>query len=147
LPALGAGATTFVIKPIKEAVMKRTVILTVSLLALAALAVAAPAVQAKGGPGKRIALKSSGAFPGASGKAKFQNEGQRELEIEVEHVRRLAGKRVSFFVNSTKVGSARVNGLGAAQVNRRGASFPAINAGTRIKVKTAAGKLIVSGRF
>jgi hypothetical protein len=127
--------------------MKRTVILTVSLLALAALAVAAPAVQAKGGPGMRIALKPSGSFPGASGKAKFQNEGQRELEIEVEHVRRLAGKRVSFFVNSTKVGSARVNALGAAQVNRRGAGFPAINAGTRIKVKTAAGKLIVSGRF
>jgi hypothetical protein len=127
--------------------MKRTVILTVSLLALAALAVAAPAVQAKGDPGTRIALKSSGAFPGASGKAKFQNEGQRELEIEVEHVRRLAGKRVSFFVDSTKVGSARVNGLGAAQVNRRGASFPTIHSGTRVKVKTAAGKLIVSGRF
>ena len=127
--------------------MKRTVILTVSLLALAALAVAAPAVQAKGGPGTRIALKSSGAFPGASGKAKFQNEGQRELEIEVEHVRRLAGTRVNFFVNSTKVGSARVNGLGAAQINRRGASFPAINAGTRIKVKTAGGRLVVSGQF
>ena len=83
--------------------MKRTVILTVSLLALAALAVAAPAVQAKGDPGTRIALKSSGAFPGASGKAKFQNQDQRELEIEVEHVRRLAGRRVNFFVNSTKL--------------------------------------------
>jgi opacity protein-like surface antigen len=127
--------------------MKRTVILTVSLLALAALAVAAPAVQAKDDPGTRIALKGSGAFPGASGKAKFQNQGQRELEIEVEHVRRLAGKRVNFFVNSTKVGSARVSRLGAAQVNRRGASFPAITAGTRIKVKTAAGRLIVSGQF
>jgi hypothetical protein len=127
--------------------MKRTVILTVSLLALTALAVAAPTVQAKGGPGTRIALKASGSFAGATGKAKFQNQGQRELEIEVEHVRRLAGKRVNFFVNSTKVGSARVNGLGAAQVNRRGASFPTIDAGTRIKVKTAAGKLIVSGRF
>jgi opacity protein-like surface antigen len=126
--------------------MKRTVILTVSLLALAALAVAAPAVQAKGG-GTRVALKPGASFPGASGKAKFQNEGQRELEIEVEHVRRLAGKRVNFFVNSTKVGSARVSGLGAAQINRRGASFPAIKAGTRVKVKTAAGKLIVSGRF
>ena len=127
--------------------MKRTVILTVSLLALAALAVAAPAVQAKGAPGTRIALKSSVAFPGASGKAKLQNEGQRELEVEVEHVRRLAGKRVNFFVNSTKIGSARVSGLGAAQVNRRGAGFPAINAGTRVSVKTAGGKLIVSGRF
>jgi hypothetical protein len=127
--------------------MKRTVILTVSLLALAAFAVAAPAVQAKNEPGIRIALKSAGTFPGASGKAKFQNQGQRELEIEVEHVRRLAGKRVNFFVNSTKVGSARVSGLGAAQIERRGASFPAINSGTRIKVKTAGGKLIVSGRF
>ena len=127
--------------------MKRTVILSVSLLALAALAVAAPAVQAKNDPGTRIALKSSGAFPGASGKAKFQNRDQRELEIEVEHVRRLAGKRVNFYVNSTKVGSARVNGLGAAQINRRGASFPSVGAGTRIKVKTAAGKLIVSGSF
>jgi len=127
--------------------MKRTVILSVSLLALAALAVAAPAVQAKNDPGTRIALKSAGAFPGASGKAKFQNRDQRELEIEVEHVRRLAGKRVNFYVNSTKVGSARVNGLGAAQINRRGASFPSVGAGTRIKVKTAAGKLIVSGSF
>jgi opacity protein-like surface antigen len=127
--------------------MKRTVILTASLVALAALAVAAPAVQAKDEPGSRIALKSSAAFPGASGKAKVQHQGQRELEIEVEHVRRLAGKRVDFFVNSTKVGSARVNGLGSAQVNRRGASFPTVNAGTRIKVKTAGGKLIVSGRF
>src|SRR6188472_545480 len=126
--------------------MKRMFI-PVALLALAALAVAAPAVQAKGGPGTRITLKSSGAFPGASGKAKLQNEGQRELEIEVEHVRRLAGKRVNFFVNSTKVGSARVSRLGAAQVNRRGAGFPAINAGTRVKVKTAGGKLIVSGQF
>jgi hypothetical protein len=126
--------------------MKRMFI-PVAVLVLAALALAAPAVQAKGGPGTRIALKSSSAFPGASGKAKFQNQGQRELEIEVEHVRRLAGKRVNFFVNSTKVGSARVSGLGAAQIERRGASFPAINSGTRIKVKTAGGKLIVSGRF
>jgi hypothetical protein len=85
--------------------------------------------------------------PGRQRKAKFQNQGQRELEIEVEHVRRLVGKRVNFFVNSTKVGSARVSGLGAAQVNRRGASFPAIKAGTRIKVKTAGGTTIVSGRF
>lgn len=126
--------------------MKRTFI-PLAVFALAALALAVPAVQAKGGPGTRIALKSASAFPGASGKAKFQNEGQRELEIEVEHVRRLAGKRVNFFVNSAKVGSARISGLGAAQVNRRGAGFPAIHAGTLVKVKTTGGKLIVSGRF
>jgi hypothetical protein len=126
--------------------MKRMFI-PLAVLALAALALAAPAVQAKGGPGTRIALKASSSFPGASGKAKFQNEGQRALEIEVEHVRRLAGKRVNFFVNSTKVGSARISGLGAAQINRRGSAFPAVHAGTRVKVKTAAGSTIVAGRF
>jgi hypothetical protein len=126
--------------------MKRTFI-PLAILSLAALALAAPAVQAKGGPGTRIALHASSAFPGAGGKAKFQSEGQRELEIEVQHVRRLAGKRVNFFVNATKVGSARVSGLGAAQITRRGSTFPAVNAGTRIKVKTTGGRLIVSGRF
>jgi hypothetical protein len=126
--------------------MKRMFI-PVAVLVLAALALAAPAVQAKGGPGTRIALKSTGTFAGASGKAKFQNEGQRELEIEVEHVRRLAGKRVNFFVNSTKVGSARVNSLGAAQVDKRGSTFPAIHAGTAVKVKTTGGRSIVAGRF
>ena len=91
--------------------MKRMFI-PLAIVALAALAFAAPAVQAKGGT--IIALKASSAFPGAKGKAKFQVEGQRELEIEVEHVRRLAGKRVNFFVNAKKVGSLRINGLGAA---------------------------------
>jgi hypothetical protein len=129
---------------IKEEAMKRTFLIPVAVIALV-MAAFAPSVQAKGGT--RIALKASSAFPAASGKAKFQTEGQRELEIEVEHVRRLAGKRVNFFVNSTKVGSARVNGLGAAQVNRRGSTFPAIQAGTRIKVKTAGGTTIVAGRF
>ena len=85
-------------------------------------------------------LKASNAYPGAKGKAKFQVTGQRELEIEVEHVRRLAGKRVNFFVGSTRVGSARINGFGAAQINRRGSSFPAVRAGTVIKVKTARGR-------
>jgi hypothetical protein len=124
--------------------MKRMFI-PLTIVALAALALAAPAVQAKGGT--IIALKPSSAFPGAKGKAKFQVEGQRELEIEVEHVRRLAGKRVNFFVNARKVGSKRVSALGAAQLDRRGATFPAIKSGTRISVKTAGGTLIASGRF
>jgi hypothetical protein len=124
--------------------MKR-IFIPLTIVALAALALAAPAVQAK--DGTIIALKASSAFPAAKGTAKFQTEGQRELEIEVEHVRRLAGKRVNFFVNAKKVGSARISGLGAAQIERRGAGFPAIKAGTRISVKTAGGRLIVSGRF
>ena len=124
--------------------MKRMFI-PLTIVALAALALAAPAVQAKGGT--IIALKASSAFPGAKGKAKFQVEGQRELEIEVEHVRRLAGKRVNFFVNAKKVGSLRINGFGAAELNLRGSRAPAVRSGTRISVKTAGGTLIVSGRF
>ena len=126
--------------------MKRMFI-PLTIVALAALAVAAPAVQAKGDPGTIIALKASSAFPSAKGKAKFKTDGQRELEIEIEHLRRLAGSRVNFFVNTKRVGSARINGLGAAQVERRGATFPAVKAGTRISVKTAGGRLIASGRF
>lgn len=126
--------------------MKRMFI-PLTVVALAALALAAPAVQAKGDPGTIIALKASGAFPSAKGKAKFKSEGQRELEIEIEHVRRLAGSRVNFFVNAKRVGSARISGLGAARIERRGASFPAVKAGTRISVKTAGGRLIASGRF
>lgn len=125
--------------------MKRTWIVTGLLTALVPAATLAPAVRAKGGPGTRIALKASSAYPGASGRAKFQSAGERELEVE--HVRSLAGKRVNFFVNSTKIGSARISGLGAAQDTRRGSSVPAVRAGTAIKVKTAAGRLVVSGRF
>ena len=126
--------------------MKRTLMVPFVLVALVAAAMIAPSVQAKGGKGgTRIVLHPTSAFSGAKGSAKSQVEGQRE--IEVEHVRRLAGKRVNFFVNSTKVGSARISGLGAAQVNKRGSSFPAIKAGTRIKVKTTGGATIVAGRF
>jgi len=64
----------------------------------------------------------------------------------IEHIRRLAGTRVSFFVNSTKVGTSRVSALGEARVDRRG-NFPAVQSGTMIKVKTAGGRLIASGRF
>jgi opacity protein-like surface antigen len=127
--------------------MKRFWITTGLLTALIGAATLAPAVQAKGGDGTRIALKASSAYQGASGKAKSQTTGERELQVEVEHVRSLAGKRVNFFVNSTRIGSARISGLGAAQVTRRGSSFPAIQAGTVIKVKTAAGTMVVSGRF
>lgn len=124
--------------------MKRSLMIPLVLASLVAMAIMAPAVQAKGGT--RIVLKPTSAYPSAKGKAKYQNAGQRELEVEIEHIRALAGKRVSFFVNSTKIGSARVSALGAARVDRRGASFPTIQSGTKIKVKTAGGT-IVSGRF
>lgn len=127
--------------------MKRSLMIPLVLIALVAMAIVAPSVQAKGGPGTIIQLKPAPAFPTAKGKAKYKVSGQRELEIEIEHLRRLAGTRVSFFVNNTRVGTSRMNAFGAARLDRRGASFPAIQSGTVIKVKTVGGRLIASGRF
>jgi predicted PilT family ATPase len=123
------------------------------LLAAAALvlAVSAPAVLASGDRGTRIVLKAAKAFPAAKGHAKFKATAEeRELEVEVEHIRRLAGKRVAFFVAGKKLATAKVNAFGEARVERnseRGQLVPAVSAGTRVRVRTAAGVLIVKGSF
>jgi hypothetical protein len=113
------------------------------------LAVAVPTVLAAGQT--RIALKPSKSFPAARGTAKFESKpGERELHVEVEHIRRLAGKRVVFFVGGVKVASAKVNRLGAAEINRnseRGQLVPRVRAGTKVRVRTTGGTLIVSGSF
>ena len=127
--------------------MKRSLMVPVVFVALVAMAIMAPTVQAKDGDGRLIVLKPTAAFSAAKAKAKYKVSGQRELEIEIEHLRRLAGTRVSFFVNNTKIGTSRFNSFGEARLDRRGASFPAIQSGTMIKVKTAGGKLMASGRF
>jgi hypothetical protein len=126
--------------------MKR--IITLLAAAALALAVSVPAVLAKGGDGTRIVLKPAKAFPAAKGSATFKAKpGERQLEVEVEHLRRLAGKRVTFFVGGTKLGTARIGALGAAQLERRNSAAPAVRAGTAVSVKTAGGVLIVRGSF
>ncbi|HSC50196.1 MAG TPA: hypothetical protein VLD16_08030 [Gaiellaceae bacterium] len=126
--------------------MKR--ITTLFAAAALALAVSVPAVLAKGGDGTRIVLKPAKAFPAAKGSAKLQTKaGERQLEVEVEHVRRLAGTRVTFVVGGKKLGTAKVNALGSAQIERRNAAVPAVRAGTAVSVRTAGGAQIVRGSF
>jgi hypothetical protein len=119
------------------------------LAVVVALAVAVPAVWAAGGT--RIALKPSKAFPAAKGAATFKAKpGERELQVEVEHIRRLAGKRVVFVVAGAKLGTAKVSALGAAEITRnseRAQRVPAVRAGTTVKVRSVGGSLIVSGSF
>lgn len=128
--------------------MKRITILFAA--AALVLTVFVPAVVASGG-GTRIVLKAAKAFPAAKGSATFKAKpGERELQVEVEHIRRLAGKRVAFFVASKKLATAKVNAFGEARVERnseRGQLVPAVSAGTRVRVRTAAGVLIVKGSF
>src|SRR4249920_3284921 len=108
--------------------MKRmtTVLATASLL----LAVSVPAALAA--DGTRVGLKPSRTFPAAKGSAKFKAKGtERELEAEVQHVRRLAGRRVAFYVAGKRLGTAKVTRLGAAHISRnteRGQSVPNVSA-------------------
>lgn len=126
--------------------MKRiTMVLAAAALALA---VAVPSVLASGGGGIRIVLKPAKAFPAAKGSATFKAKaGERELEAQVEHVRRLAGRTVTFYVGGKRLGSAKVGALGAAHIERRNGAVPAVNAGTVVSVKTPGGVLIARGSF
>ncbi len=126
--------------------MKR--ITTFLAAAALVLAVSVPTVLAAGGGGTRIVLKPAKAFPAAKGSATFKAKpGERELEAQVEHVRRLAGKTVTFYVGANRLGSAKVGALGAAHIERRNSAVPAVGAGTIIRVKTARGVLIARGSF
>ena len=124
--------------------MKRSFLIT-----LVALAVAVPAALASGGDGTRIALIK--AFPAAKGSAKFKAKpGERELQVEVEHIRRLAGRRVVVVVGGAKLGTAKVSALGAARLSRNselGQRVPQVSAGTVVKVRTGGGTTVVKGSF
>ena len=129
--------------------MKRiTTLLTATALLLT---VGVPTVLAKGGEGTRIGLKSAKAFPAAKGSATFKATAEeRELQVEVEHLRRLAGKRVVFIVGGKKIATKTINRFGAAEISRnsqRGQFVPSVGAGTGVQVKTAGGVLIVKGSF
>jgi hypothetical protein len=122
---------------------------SVLLIALLALAVAIPAALAAGGT--RIVLKPAKAYPAAKGSAQYKAKGaERELQVEVEHIRRLAGRQVVIVVAGAKLGTAKVSALGAARISRnteRGQRVPQVVAGTKVKVRTARGATIVSGSF
>jgi hypothetical protein len=99
----------------------------------------------------QISLKGSTRYPNASGSAQYQSQpGQRELQIEVEHVRSLAGRHVIFSAAGVTLGSATVSAIGQADVTRNtelGQKVPSIAHGSFVTVRTTGGLLIVSGRF
>jgi hypothetical protein len=123
-----------------------------ALIAVVALAVAVPAASASGGGVTRtIALKGSISFPGATGKATSKvNGSERELEIDVQHIRALAGKHVNVNVNGSRLASPLVSSLGHFSVSRNtgaGQHVPVIKAGSTVRIRTLGGTLIASGTF
>ena len=119
--------------------------------ALASNLGAAPASAAASTVNRQIPLKGSTAYPKANGSAQYQSQpGQRELQVEVQRVRSLAGKTVVFSAAGKALGKAKVSTTGHADITRnteRGQKVPLITHGSRVTVRTTGGKLIVSGRF
>ena len=99
----------------------------------------------------QTSLKGSAAYPRANGSAQYQSQaGQREVQVELQRVRALAGKTVVFSAGGMTLGSAKVSPQGHADITRnteRGQRVPKIAHGSAVSVRTAGGKLIVSGRF
>jgi hypothetical protein len=132
--------------------MRRTTFISVLIACIAMVVVAAPAASAKGGGVTRtIALKGSISFPGATGKAVYKvNGSERELEIDLQHIRALAGKHVNVNVNGSRLASPLVSSLGHFSVNRNtgaGQHVPVIKAGSTVRIRTLGGTLIASGTF
>jgi hypothetical protein len=82
--------------------------------------------------------------------AQYQAQtGQRELQVEVDHIRSLRGKQVFVYVNGAKIGTTRVNGQGKAELSRNtelGQRVPQVSSGTKVVVRTSRAA-VVSGSF
>ena len=99
----------------------------------------------------QIPLRGATAYGNANGSAQYQSQpGQRELQVEVQRVRSLAGKTVVFSAAGMTLGKAKVSARGQADITRNtelGQKVPSIAHGSSVTVRTTGGKLIVSGRF
>jgi hypothetical protein len=99
----------------------------------------------------QITLKPGPAYPTASGSAQYQSQpGQSEFQVEVEHIKSLAGKYVQIAVNGTTIGQAKVSTLGIAQFDRNselGQKVPNIVHGSTVGVRTSLGALVAFGQF
>jgi predicted PilT family ATPase len=99
----------------------------------------------------QIAMKPAKAHPRTTGTAQYQSQpGQRELQIEREHLRALAGKKVTFYANGSKFGTAKVSKRGIVQIDRnteRGQSVPHVVHGSTVTARTGTGALVSRGRF
>jgi hypothetical protein len=124
-----------------------------ALVATMAIALTGTSASAKAGcPTKQTTLHGSAMFPAANGKAKFKrcSATNRELEVELQDAKPLAGRTLNVFVRGSKVGSMHVGALGRASLNldtQRGDTVPMTVAGAAVRVRTLTGALVVAGSF
>jgi len=126
-----------------------------ALLLFAALLYTAATAQIAGAKSTaiihRAALSGSTTYPTVKGEAKWtKKDTQRELEVQIENAKKLKGKRLAVRIGGALVGFMRVNDLGRARLVRRteaGQAVPTAIVGKAVKVRTAGGVLVASGRF
>jgi hypothetical protein len=127
------------------------VLLPVAVSATMAVTGLAPAAQASTELDFHAGLNHSRAYPYAHGSSDYERHGTaREVEVTVHHLGRLAGKRVTVYVNYKRVGTMLVNRYGNAHREWKtawGQYVPYATAGSPIRVRTASGTLVVSGWY
>ena len=99
----------------------------------------------------QVRLRAGRAVPRATGSSQYQAQpGQREVQVEVEHLGSLAGRSLLVRVNGARFGSMKVSASGIAQLTRNtelGHKVPPIGHGSTVSVYTPTGVLVASGSF
>jgi hypothetical protein len=100
-------------------------------------------------PVNRPSVKATAAYGKANGSAQYQSQpGQRELQVEVQRVRSLAGKTVVFSAAGMTLGKAKVSARGQADITRNtelGQKVPSIAHGSSVTVRTTGGTFRFDG--
>jgi hypothetical protein len=115
------------------------------------LTLIAPAAQAATEVQLFARLHGSASFSRATGSSEYERTTrQRDVEVTVNNIARLAGKRVTVYVNLKKVGTILVSSTGRAHrewSTEHGQSVPFASAGNPVRVRTASGTLVASGTY
>jgi hypothetical protein len=126
------------------------IVTVLALAAVPAVGAAAPARSSSTG-NWQIALRGTSAYPRATGNAQYQWQAQqRELSVEVEHVRSLHGTTVVVRVDGVSLGTMLVSSRGRAHLDlntERGQVVPALHHGSTVTVTTPAGVAVAQGAF
>lgn len=134
--------------------IKKTVIaLAMTVVTGLALALAGGVVHASGDEVIVTTFLSGAAMGGQIPKGEARHRSRpdgSDFRVQVENVSLPAGTSLNVFVNGSRIGALVINSFRQGELERNtndGQLVPAINAGTPVVVKTAAGATIVSGSF
>lgn len=127
----------------------RLIVSVLSSAAFAAVVIPGPAAAAEIDLAAR--LHGSSSYSAAYGHSEYESDSNgREVEVTVNHISSLSGKRVTVLVGGHKVGTILVSSTGRAHREwdtDNGQSVPVASVGTTVKVRTANGTLVVSGKY